>query len=64
MSELESRERQVTALQKRVTELEGLERQVADLQKLVRQVAERQSPSPRAGLSGNGPVAVLPVSAR
>ena len=64
VSELESRERQVTALQKRVTELEGLERQVADLQKLVRQVAERQSPSPRAGLSGNGPVAVLPVSAR
>ena len=64
VAELESRERQVTALQKRVTELEGLERQVADLQKLVRQVAERQSPSPRAGLSGNGPVAVLPVSAR
>jgi hypothetical protein len=64
VSELESRERQVVTLQKRVTELEGLERQVAELQKLVRQVAERQSPSPRAALSENGAVAVLPVSAR
>jgi hypothetical protein len=64
VSELESRERQVIALQKRVGELEGLERQLAELQKLVRQVAERQTPSPRAALSENGPAAILPVSSR